>query len=92
MKDKPDRMHRESLPITALSRPSRPAVPSSGAAGQVLGTGIAALNMSTGQVTRLTATNGPDITGVEGRDDTMFFPASIGYSAAALVSGGDLYV
>jgi RNA polymerase sigma factor (sigma-70 family) len=74
-----------------LCRGGAAGTPCSGPLGKGLGTGIAAINMSTGQVTRLTATNGPDITSVEGRDDTMFFPASTGYSAAALVTGGELY-
>jgi RNA polymerase sigma factor (sigma-70 family) len=75
-----------------LCRGGAAGTPCSGPLGKGLGTGIAALNMSTGQVTRLSATSGPDVTSVEGPDDTMFFPANSGYSAAALVLGGDLYL
>jgi RNA polymerase sigma factor (sigma-70 family) len=75
-----------------LCRGGAAGTPCSRPLGKGLGTGIAALNMSTGQVTRLTAANGPDVNSVEGRDDTMFFPASTGYSAAGLVVGGDLYL
>ena len=75
-----------------LCRGGAGGTPCSGPLGKGLGSGIAALNMSTGQVTRLTAVNGPDVASVEGRDDTMFFPAAGGYSAAAVVAGGDLYL
>ena len=75
-----------------LCRGGAEGTPCSGPLGKGLGTGIAAVNMTTGQVTRLTAVNGPDVSSVAGRDDTMFFPNSTGYSAAALVAGGDLYL
>src|SRR6201996_2034990 len=75
-----------------LCRGGGTGTPCSGPLGKGLGTGIASLDMSTGQVTRLTAANGPDVTSVEGHDPTMFFPDGGGYSAAALVTGGDLYL
>jgi hypothetical protein len=74
-----------------LCRGGAAGTPCSGPLGKGLGSRIAALDMSTGQVTRLTAANGPAVTSVEGRDDTMFFPPSTGYSAA-VVAGGDLYL
>jgi RNA polymerase sigma factor (sigma-70 family) len=75
-----------------LCRGGGTGTPCSGPLGKGLGTGIASLDMSTGQVTRLTAANGPDVTSVEGHDPTMFFPDGGGYSAAALVTGDDLYL
>jgi len=57
-----------------------------------LGVGIAAVDMSTGTVTRLKATGGTPVRSLEGRDDTLLFPDGQGFSAAALVVGADLYV
>ncbi|GAA3192112.1 hypothetical protein GCM10010532_008580 [Dactylosporangium siamense] len=69
----------------------RAADPCTGPLGKGLGTGIAAIDMKTGAVTRLTAGNGPAVTGVEGPDPTMFFPDQLGWSSAALVVGDVLY-
>ncbi len=65
--------------------------PCSGPLGQGLGTGIAAIDMQTGTVSRLKATGRGPISSVEGADPTLFFPDSGGFSSAALVVGGELY-
>lgn len=74
-----------------LCRGGPKGTPCSGPMGKGLGTGIAAIDMSTGQVSRLSADHGPSVGSVEGRDPTMFFGATGGYSSAAVVRGGDLY-
>jgi hypothetical protein len=74
-----------------LCRGGAAGTPCSGSLGKSLGTGIAALNMANGTVTRLTARNGPSVTSVEGQDPTMFFPADVGFSAASLVVDGTAY-
>jgi hypothetical protein len=76
-----------------LCRGGAAGTPCSGPTGKGLGTGIAAVDMSSGRVTRLTAVNGPDSRGIEGLDPTVFFGAGGGFGgAAATVVGNDLYV
>ncbi|GAA1527414.1 hypothetical protein GCM10009827_050580 [Dactylosporangium maewongense] len=69
----------------------RAADPCTGPIGKGLGTGIAAIDMGTGAVTRLTAVNGPAVTSLEGTDPTMFFPDGAGFSSAAVTVGDVLY-
>jgi len=64
----------------------------SGTLGHGLGTGIAALDMRTQRVTRLTAAGGSALPSVEGSDPTLFFPYETAYTAAAVLSDGMLYV
>ena len=75
-----------------LCRGGAEGTPCSGALGKGLGTGVAALDMTSGAVTRLSAGNGPTVTGPEGVDRTMFFPDGGGYSSAALTVDGTAYV
>lgn len=63
----------------------------SGPLGHGLGTGVAALDMKTRQVTRLTTTGRPALPSVEGADPTLFFPAATGFTAAATLVGDRLY-
>lgn len=58
--------------------------------GDDLGGGIAALDMDSGTVTRLTNPGTP-LPGVGGPDPTLLFPADHIFSAAALVVGTDVY-
>jgi hypothetical protein len=64
----------------------------SGKFGTDLGTGIVALDMTTHQMTRLSATGTPAVKSIEGNDPTMFFPAGTKYASAAVVVGDDAYV
>lgn len=64
----------------------------SGPLGHGLGTGIAALDMRTRQVTRLTVTGGSALPSVEGTDPTLFFPYDTAFTAAATSVGDRLYV
>ncbi|TQS44747.1 DUF4185 domain-containing protein [Cryptosporangium phraense] len=64
----------------------------SGPLGHGLGTGIAAIDMRTKKVTRLTATGVAPVQSVEGPDPTLFFPAATTYTASATLVGDDLYV
>jgi hypothetical protein len=57
-----------------------------------LGVGIAAVDMTTGTVTRLAATHRSSVNSIEGIDRTMLFDVSDGFTAAALVVGTQLYV
>ena len=57
-----------------------------------LGVGIAAVDMTTGTVTRLTATHRSPVNSIEGADKTLFFADGDGFTAAALVVGSQLYV
>ncbi|WP_344647336.1 hypothetical protein [Cryptosporangium japonicum] len=75
-----------------LCRNGGEGTPCSGTYGRPLGTGIAALDMRTGRVTRLDASRPDLVPSVEGPDPTMFFPPSDAYNTAALVAGGDAYV
>ncbi|MFB6551249.1 sigma-70 family RNA polymerase sigma factor [Streptomyces sp. NPDC056405] len=75
-----------------LCRGGDEGTPCSGTLGKGLGTGIASLNMRSGEVTRLTAEHGPSVGSVEGTDPTMFFPDGQGYSSAVTVVGGHAYV
>ncbi|MFG1925920.1 DUF4185 domain-containing protein [Cryptosporangium sp. NPDC048952] len=65
----------------------------SGPLGHGLGTGIAALDMKTRKVTRLTATGMSALPSVEsGADLTQFFSYRTAYTAAATLVGDQLYV
>ncbi|MFI5952522.1 DUF4185 domain-containing protein [Cryptosporangium sp. NPDC051539] len=64
----------------------------SGPLGHGLGTGVAAIDMTTRKVTRLTATGTRTLSSVEGPDPTLFFPGSTPWTAAATLVGDDLYV
>jgi len=75
-----------------LCRGGAEGTPCSGPYGRPLGTGVAALDMRTHRVTRLTAANADPVGSIEGADPTLFFPPSDGYHAAALVVGADAYV
>ncbi|WP_433050382.1 sigma-70 family RNA polymerase sigma factor [Dactylosporangium sp. CS-033363] len=74
-----------------LCRGGGEGTPCSGPLGKGLGTGVAAVDMNKGTVTRLTAANGPAVTSVEGVDRTMFFPDGQGWSSAALVVDNAVY-
>jgi hypothetical protein len=63
----------------------------SGPLGRGLGSGIAALDMTTREITRLSATGAEELRSVEGDDPTLFFPAANGYTAAATLVGDTLY-
>jgi RNA polymerase sigma factor (sigma-70 family) len=75
-----------------LCRGGASGTPCSGALGRSLGSGIAALDMVHHTVTRLTATNGPAVTSVEGLDPTMFFTPGTEFTSASLVVDGTAYV
>lgn len=64
----------------------------SGPLGKGIGTGIAVIDLVTHQTRRLTMTGAPVVGSVEGADPTLFFPYATGYTAAALINDGDLYV
>lgn len=84
--------HRVLVMYGKLCRGGKDGTPCSGELGKGLGTGIAALDMRTHRVTRLEAAHGPGVASVEGADPTLFFPDGQGFSAAALVVGGTVYV
>lgn len=84
--------HRVLVFYNKLCRGSDKPKPCSGWLGKSLGTGVAAIDMTTHRITRLTASPGPALRSIEGADPTMFFPALTGYAAAALVVGDDAYV
>ncbi|GAA3398054.1 DUF4185 domain-containing protein [Cryptosporangium minutisporangium] len=75
-----------------LCRSGAEGTPCSGPYGRPLGTGIAAVDMRTHRVTRLTAARVEPVTSVEGTDPTMFFPPGDSYNTAALVVGGEAWV
>ncbi|MFG1927052.1 DUF4185 domain-containing protein [Cryptosporangium sp. NPDC048952] len=75
-----------------LCRNGGEGTPCSGQYGRPLGTGIAAVDMRTKQVTRLSAARTDLVLSVEGPDPTMFFPPSDAYNTAALVIGDEAYV
>jgi uncharacterized protein DUF4185 len=64
-----------------------------GFAGQLIGNGVAELDMDTGTVTRLTAQNMPaPVQSIEGADPTLLFGPDDGYgNNSAVVSGDTLY-
>jgi hypothetical protein len=84
--------HRLLVFYNKLCRGGAKNTPCSGSLGKGLGTGVAAIDMSTHRITRLTVANGPKVKSVEGTDPTMFFPPSPGYASAALVVDDDVYV
>lgn len=84
--------HRVLVFYGKLCRGGADGTPCSGTMGKGLGTGVAALDMRSGEVTRLTADNGPTVKSVEGVDRTMFFPDGQGYSSSATVVGDEAYV
>ena len=84
--------HRVLIFYNKLCRGGADGTFCSGQLGKGLGTGVAALDMLTHRVTRLTARHAQPVLSVEGVDPTMFFPPSPGYAAAALTVGGDAYV
>jgi hypothetical protein len=83
--------HRVLVTYGKLCRGGKAGTPCSGPLGKGLGMGIAALDMKTGAVTRLTA---PAVSSVEGSDRTIFFrPGTTGFgSAAALVVDDSAYL
>lgn len=76
----------------ALCRNGVAGTPCTGSLGKSLGTGIAALNMGSDTVTRLTMSGMTPVASIEGPDPTLLFPASEGFGAAAVVVGPDVYV
>lgn len=76
----------------ALCRGGQSGTPCTGPLGMALGTGIAALNMGSDTVTRLTTSGMSPVTSIEGPDPTLLFPASEGFSDAAIVVGQYAYV
>jgi RNA polymerase sigma factor (sigma-70 family) len=79
--------HRVLFTYGKLCRGGRAGTPCSGALGKGLGMGIAALDMKSGHVTRLSA--GGSVTSVEGTDPTMFSGAGRSFGGAAAVVRGD---
>lgn len=75
-----------------LCRGGAPRQPCSQKYGQDIGTGVAAVDMRTYRVTRLTPANLEPLNGIEGQDPTLFFPAATMYASAAVVAGRDVYV
>ncbi|HKT05035.1 MAG TPA: hypothetical protein VJT31_36430, partial [Rugosimonospora sp.] len=67
-------------------------MPCSGAYGQSIGSGVAALDMSTGAITRLTAELPRPIASPEGADPSMFFPPQDEFYSGALAIGDTAYV
>ena len=84
--------HRVLIFYDKLCRGGAAGAPCSEKFGREMGTGVAALDMNTHRVTRLTPTNAPTVSSIEGVDPTMFFPPSTKYASAALVAGDDVYV
>jgi RNA polymerase sigma factor (sigma-70 family) len=76
--------HRVLLTYGKLCRGGATGTPCSGPLGKGLGMGIAALDMNSGRVTRLTPSNAPAVSSVEGRDPSIFFgPGTTGFGGAA---------
>src|SRR5439155_2049219 len=84
--------HRLLVFYHKLCRRGVGGTPCSGGLGKPLGSGVAALDMTTGKVTRLVATSASPVASVEGVDPTMFFPPSTEYSSAAIVVRDTAYV
>ncbi|TQS46810.1 DUF4185 domain-containing protein [Cryptosporangium phraense] len=84
--------HRVLVFYHKLCRGGAPGEPCSQRYGQDLGTGVAAVDMTTYEVTRLTPANGPGVSSIEGRDPTLFFPAGTLYASEAVLAGDDVYV
>ncbi|MFG1924755.1 DUF4185 domain-containing protein [Cryptosporangium sp. NPDC048952] len=75
-----------------LCRGGAPQEPCSQKYGQDLGTGVAAVDMRTYEVTRLPAGNAEPVSSIEGRDPSLFFGPETMYASAAVVAGEDVYV
>jgi len=84
--------HRVLVLYHKLCRGGAAQQPCSQRYGQDLGTGVAAVDMRTYRVTRLTPANAEPVASIEGRDPTLFFAPETMYAAAALVAGDDVYV
>jgi hypothetical protein len=87
--------HRVLFTYGKLCRGAQSGKPCSGSLGKGLGMGIAALDMRSGEVTRLTVSSGPVATSVEGADPTILFApgaSNAAGSGAALVVGDDAYL
>ncbi|MFI5954306.1 DUF4185 domain-containing protein [Cryptosporangium sp. NPDC051539] len=84
--------HRVLVFYQKLCRGGAAGEPCSQRYGQDLGTGIAAVDMTTYEVTRLTPVNGPAVRSIEGSDPTLFFPSGAMYASEAVLAGGDVYV
>ena len=85
--------HRVLFTYGKLCRGGAPGTPCTGPLGKGLGMGIAAMDMTTRTVTRLTARHRDPVVSEEGADPTLFFgpDGAIG-SAAALVVDGQAYL
>ena len=83
--------HRVLVLYSKLCRGGPEGSRCSGPLGHGLGSGIAALDMKTRTITRLSATGSKALRSVEGSDPTLFFPAATGYTAAATLVGDTLY-
>jgi RNA polymerase sigma factor (sigma-70 family) len=86
--------HRVLFTYGKLCRGGKGGAVCSGPLGKGLGTGIAALDMRTGKVSRLIAGHAPAVTSVEGHDPAIFFgPGKTNFGgAAALVVDGQAYL
>jgi hypothetical protein len=79
--------HRVLFTYGKLCRGGKTGTPCSGPLGKGLGLGIAALDMKSGKVTRLSA--GGSVPSVEGADPTLFFGSGHSFGGAAAVVRGD---
>jgi hypothetical protein len=87
----PDR-HRVLFTYGKLCRGAAAGTPCTGPLGKGLGMGIAAMDMPSGRITRLTAHGGTAVTSEEGRDPALFFGPGTGVGgAAAIVVAGQAY-
>ena len=85
--------HRVLFTYGKLCRGSAEGTPCTGPMGKGLGMGIAAMDMRTRKVTRLTVRNTDPVRSQEGVDPTLFFgPTGAIGSAAALVVDGTAYL
>ena len=87
--------HRVLFTYGKLCRGGTEGTPCSGPLGKGLGLGVGAIDMTTGTVTRLSATGGTTVRSPEGDDATIFFGPGDKHSAgggAALVVGKDVYL
>ena len=80
--------HRILVFYGKLCRGGASSTPCSGPIGKGLGTGIAAINLTTKTVTRLSARNRTPVMSVEGADPTLLYADGQGaYSGATVVKG-----
>ncbi|WP_035856376.1 DUF4185 domain-containing protein [Cryptosporangium arvum] len=84
--------HRVIVLYHKLCRGGAAKAPCSQRYGQDIGSGVAAVDMRTYRVTRLTAGNVEPLSSIEGRDPTLFFGPDTRYASAAVVAGDDVYV